>query len=341
MKKAAIYNPYWDTLGGGEKYTSSFADLLLKEGYKVDIQWESEELINKIKKRFDIDLKNAKIVEDVKRGDGYDLCFWVSDGSIPTLKSRNNILHFQFPFSDVNGKSLINKMKLFRIKNVVVNSEFTKQFIDKEYEVNSKVIYPPIDTKQFKPKRKENIILYVGRFSQLTQNKNQHILVNAFKKLYDSGNKDWKLILAGGGEVGSDEYIKNLREKSKSYPILIKVSPSFKEIKDLYGKAKIFWSAVGMGVDDTKDPLKVEHFGMTLVEAMSAKCFPIVTKLGGYKEIITEDSGIFFKTKSGLINKTNKFISNKSALIKMAKTSQERAFEFDIKNFEKQFKEIL
>src|SRR3972149_5426917 len=128
--KAAIYNPYWDTLGGGERYTISFAKVLTQQGYSVDVEWKSTDLLDKIHERFGIETGDIKIVPDVKKGDGYDLCFWVSDGSIPLLHSRNNLIHFQVPFTDVNGRSLINKMKLFRIKNVICNSQFTKNIID-------------------------------------------------------------------------------------------------------------------------------------------------------------------------------------------------------------------
>ena len=88
-----------------------------------------------------------------------------------------------------------------RVSHVVVNSGFTKKIIDKEYGVDSVVLYPPIDTKRFVSKRKENIILFVGRFSQLTQAKSQDVLVREFKKMCDKGLKRWKLVLAGGSEI--------------------------------------------------------------------------------------------------------------------------------------------
>ncbi|KKT32188.1 MAG: hypothetical protein UW20_C0022G0001, partial [Candidatus Woesebacteria bacterium GW2011_GWB1_44_11] len=135
--RAAIYNPYLDTLGGGERYTAAFAEVLAKNGYIVDMQWKDTGIKGALEKRFGIALDGVNIVNDVKRGDGYDLCFWVSDGSIPILHARKNILHFQVPFHGVNGKSLINKMKFFRINKVICNSNFTKNIIDKEFGIKS------------------------------------------------------------------------------------------------------------------------------------------------------------------------------------------------------------
>lgn len=340
--KAAIFNPYWDTLGGGERYTASVVSLLLKNGYSVDIEWSEKRLLKQITSRFNIDITKARVVDSINRGENYDFCFWLSDGSIPTLKSRTNLLHFQFPFQNTQQNVLFNKMKLFRIKSIVVNSEFTKGFIDKEYGVNSEVIYPPVDIKNFKAGKKENLIIYIGRFSQLTQSKNQHILVEAFKKMYDGGLKDWKLVLAGGGEVGSEKYLEKLKSQAKSYPISIIVSPSFNVIQELYSKAKIFWSAVGMDIDEKKDPLKVEHFGLTLVEAMSSGCIPIVTPKGGFKEIIiNNENGIFWENTNDLIKQTTNLISNKKSIVDLSKNAKESSKKFSIEEFEKLFEKYI
>jgi glycosyltransferase involved in cell wall biosynthesis len=200
--KAAIHNQYLDTLGGGERYTLFFAKALKELGFDVYVEWYDTEILDKSKNKFGESFDFIKIVDDIKRGDGYDLTLWISDGSIPTLRSRKNIIHFQVPFRGVNGNSLINKMKLYRVNKIICNSLFTKKIIDHEYGVKSLIVYPPVDTKNIKPLKKENIILFVGRFSGLMQSKGQHVLVEVFKKMYQKGDlKNWKLILAGGTEV--------------------------------------------------------------------------------------------------------------------------------------------
>lgn len=340
--KAAIYNPYWDTLGGGERYTASVASVFLKNGYSVDIEWRDKNLIKQISKRFELDISKVKIVKDINRGDSYDACFWVSDGSVPTLKSRNNFLHFQVPFKNTGGKSLINKMKLFRIKKVICNSSFTKNVIDREYGVNSLVIYPPVDVNKFKAKKKENVILYVGRFSQLAQAKNQHILISCFKKLYDTGAKGWKLILAGGGEIGANDYLEKLKRISSGYPISFEVSPTFSKLKDLYGRSSIFWSASGYNVDEVKDPKMVEHFGITPVEAMAAKCVPFLVNKGGHKEIVDDGTnGYLWNTEDQLVGLTRKAISDTKLMKKIAINAKEKSDRFSLSSFEEEVEKIL
>lgn len=342
IMKVAIYNPYLDTLGGGERYTMAVATTLRDAGYSVEIQWKDQVIRKKLEERFDINLKFIDFVSDIKRGENFDVCFWVSDGSIPLLRARNNILHFQVPFHDVNGKSLLNRMKLFRIKSVVCNSNFTKRVIDNEYGVESLILYPPVDIEKFKRKRKENIILYVGRFSQLQQSKNQHILVENFKKLYQTGFENWKLILAGGVEIGAEDYVKELEKSIEGYPIEILKSPTFRSLTEIYGKSKIFWSAVGFGSNEKKEPEKAEQFGITLVEAMSAGVIPIVYRAGGYKEIITEDTGYFWSDENDLIKITTALCNAPfSTWKKITDCDKERSRDFSYKEFADSFLKLL
>lgn len=340
--RAAIFNPYLDTLGGGERYTASFVKVLVDAGWSVSIGWQDPSVLDSIKTRFGIDLTSAKIIPDIKKGDGYDLCFWVSDGSIPTLRARRNFLHFQVPFHHLGGNNLLNKMKLIRVDKIICNSLFTKKVVDKEYGVESTVVYPPVDVDRIRPKRKENFILSVARFSQLKQNKGQEVLVRAFKKMVEGGLKDWKLILAGGVEVGVGDYIEILTKLSGGYPIEIVKSPDFKTLKDLYGKAKIFWSASGFAEDEEKNPEKVEHFGITAVEAMAGGVVPLLFSAGGHKEIVTSnENGVLWTSVNDLVKNTRNLISDQHKLRLFSGNAKMAAQKFSYVQFEREVKQLL
>ena len=342
MMKAAIYNPYWDTLGGGERYSISFAKVLDENGMIVDIEWKDKDLLRKLAERFGIKFQNVNIVGNIKKGEGYDLCFWVSDGSIPLLHSRNNILHFQVPFKDINGKTLMNKMKLFRIKKVVCNSNFTKNVIDKEFGINSDVIYPPCDVAKIKPKRKENIILSVGRFSQLMQSKHQDVLIDIFIKLCRKGLKDWKLVMAGGSEVGSEDLLEGLKSKSLGFPIEFIENADHKTIVNLYGISKIFWSASGYGESEVKKPEKVEHFGISIVESMAGACVPLAFNAGGYKEIINNsENGFLWEDTKELVKITKLLIADNKLLRRTSKEAVLRSKSFSYESFKRSVEKIL
>lgn len=339
--KAAIHNPYLDSLGGGERYTMAVASFLIKAGFEVDIEWFEESIKEKIESRFGINTQGMNFVPEIKRGDGYDLCFWVSDGSVPLLKARKNLLHFQIPFRNVDGRSLLNKMKFLRVNKVVCNSGFTKESIDKEFGVDSYVIYPPVDTRKIRPGKKENIVLYVGRFSRLQQLKRQDILVDVFKKFYDTGNRDWTLVLAGGSEVGGGDLIEELKVSSKSYPVKIIENPDFNTLCNLYGKAKFFWSAAGYGIDEEKSPEKVEHLGITVLEAMSGGAIPLVYSAGGHKEIIKDEiNGFLWNQVDELAQKSQSLLKNNNLYKKMLIQAQEDAKKYSYQRFEDEFSGI-
>lgn len=66
IKRAAIYDPYLDTLGGGERYCLTVAEILLKNNYQVDLFWSGDTtLINKAEIRFSLDLSKLNIVSDI------------------------------------------------------------------------------------------------------------------------------------------------------------------------------------------------------------------------------------------------------------------------------------
>jgi glycosyltransferase involved in cell wall biosynthesis len=340
--KAAIYNPYLDTLGGGERYTMAFCTALISNSYKVDVQWKDSSIKEKLENRFGIDLSAVKFIPNVNRGDGYDVCFWVSDGSVPLLRARRNFLHFQIPFKNVKGNSLLNKMKFYRVDKIICNSYFTKKVIDAEYGIESTVIYPPVDVEKIKPKRKENMILSVGRFSQLAQAKRQDILIEAFKRFYKAGFTDWKMILAGGSEVGASSFVRKLKIKSRRYPVKIIENPSYEELKKLYGVAKVFWSASGFGVDEKSNPKGVEHFGIALVEAMAAGCGSLAFDAGGHKEIIAEGfNGYLWRKKGDLVKKTAKLIREPKLLRKISRTGIESSKVYEYERFEEEVTTIL
>lgn len=339
--KAAIFNPYLDTLGGGERYTLGVAEAFEKMGYRVELEWKEPKIILQLEKRFGVTLHNTKVVDSINRGDNYDACFWVSDGSIPTLRSRNNILHFQVPFRNLNGKTLMNRMKFFRIKHTVCNSFFTKNIIDSEFGINSKVVYPPVSVKDFRPRRKQNTICYIGRFSELAQKKRQDVLIEVFKNFY-THNSNWKLVLAGGAEVGKGDIIKKLQQSTEGFPIEIIESPTYDRVKELLGISKMFWSASGYGVDEEKDPASVEHFGITLVEAMAAKAAPLALAKGGHKEIIKNaESGYLWKTKEELLTAAFKLADDPSLLAKIARRAYEESNKFSSEIFMKKFSTLI
>lgn len=344
--KAGIFDPYLDTVGGGERYAMTLAEALLKRDWQVDVFWPDEKIKEKITQKFSLDLGGLKfnnysprvgnLCRKIKKEMSYDLLFYFSDGSIPTMFGKKNLLHFQVPFHNVQGKKLANKLKFKLIDKIVCNSFFTSKVIEKEYGVKGEVWYPPVSVEDFAPGKKENIILAVGRLEKSLTEKRQDILIETFKKMVGGNLKDWRLILAGGSLIAEskNEILKSLKIKAKGFPVEIKVNVSFLELKELYAKAKIFWHAAGYGADEEKYPERVEHFGMATVEAMSAGCISVVISKGGQKEIINDGTdGFLWETMGDLMNLTLKVIADDKIMTSFSASAIKRSRDFSKEKF--------
>ena len=93
--KVGIFSPYFNTLGGGERYILTVAEYLLKRGATVNV-FGGTLSPTTIKKRFDLNLAGAIFKKDFAFTDSlnYDLFFYFSDGSIPLSLAKKKILHF-------------------------------------------------------------------------------------------------------------------------------------------------------------------------------------------------------------------------------------------------------
>ena len=346
MKRALIFNPYFDTLGGGEKYTSGVIIALLQQGFEVTVAWHDNTLAEKLSSRFGITLSvlidpnvynvltKGSIIERITTESKFDLIFWVSDGSIPFLFGKRNFLHFQVPFSGLK-KSPVDWFKWKMIHKIVCNSVFTKKVIDATYGVNSVVLYPPCTL--IKPLVKEKIILSVGRFDGLLHSKRQDILIDAFKQLKLSG---WKLVLAGG-DMGQTDNLKQLKDSIGDSAIELFVNPDHKTIEKLYGQASLYWHAAGFSIDEQTEPERVEHFGISTVEAMSAGAVPLVYNAGGQREIVhNEENGFLWTTIDDLISKSNLIINSPQMMTIMAVAAHKTSEKFSMEHFTHDFAKL-
>lgn len=355
VKKALIFDPYLNTLGGGERYSLVFGLELLKLGFQVELAWDKPETMAEAEDRFGLNFSGLRlnpssyllcknktsILKRIQFTSQYDTIFWVSDGGIPLLFSKDKFVHFQVPFNKLGGAKILNKIKSLFVTKFIYNSEFTKKVVEKSV-LKSKgvVIHPPIDTDAFSSGKKENIILSVARFSSKMTSKKQDLLIKAFK-VFVKKNPGYSLILMGGSLNGTSE-VETLKEQAKGYDVQILPNPSFKDLQSAYSKAKFFWHAAGFGVDEEKSPEKVEHFGMTTVEAMSAGCIPIVINKGGQKEVVVSgESGFLVEDEQQMAEKTSDLLQSPEISNHFQKEALARSKLFSVANFSASIKKLF
>jgi glycosyltransferase involved in cell wall biosynthesis len=138
----------------------------------------------------------------------------------------------------------------------------------------------------------------------------------------------WKLVLVGGSPRHNPylERIQAYLQRTPAAEIDLKVNVSASDLKSEYARAKLFWHFCGLG---QTDPAKVEHFGMTVAEAMQNGCVPVVFRGGGQTEIVEDGiSGFLFSSEKELIDKTLGLLENSDRLEEMSGRAHQRGRAF-------------
>lgn len=359
--RIGIYDPYLDTLSGGEKYMLTAA-ACLSEKNDVTIFWDDRSIIETAHKKLQIDLTGVTVKPNIfcskvplprrlVETSAYDLLFILSDGSLPVTLAKKTILHFQFPVEWVKADDLITKIKFLKINTIICNSQFTKNFIDKKFNTNSKILYPPCisvnDLKKISTEKEEkkNIILTVGRYSPLSEGnsiKKTEVMIDIFKKMVDGELKNWQFIVVASFLKDNEKYLEKLEDKIKNYPIKIVKNSSFNELEKLYRQSKIYWHAAGFGENLEKNPERAEHFGITTVEAMAHKVVPVVIEKGGQPEIVDDNiNGFLWETEEELIQRTKRLMIDERLREQMANLAHQKSRQFTAEKFCEELQKII
>lgn len=321
-KSIGIYNSYWNTKGGGESHALSVASIL-REYASVYLISENNFDIDELSKYYDINLEGCiKIVQNninselTSQFDIFINSTYLSD-LISLAKKSYYIV--SFPQKNVDIEFLSNYTFLH-------NSDYTAKWANIYWgKHNYDILYPfgMIDTNPYPIKiNKEKIILSVGRFFKFGHSKNQHVIAKAFKYMVNKNKelKDWKLVLIGSINYNSEDdmlYYREIKELLADTNSEIILNSNRETLIDYYSKAAIYVHATGIGIDHNKYPSKLEHFGITPVEAIINGCYPIVYSYGGPADFMTKlGIGSHYKNNNELIIKLHEAcdIYNKNKL---------------------------
>lgn len=161
---------------------------------------------------------------------------------------------------------------------VLTNSEFSKNAIKRFYpSIDPLVVYPCADTKSFKnaltSDHREDKVLVLCRFTP------EKLIENA---LFLAKKTGIKITLIGSLIPSNRFYYEHLVKMSKSLDIenLVEFKPNatFDAIIKEMSKSKVYLHT-----------MRGEHFGIAIVEAMSAGLIPIVPDYGGCAEFVPKE----------------------------------------------------
>lgn len=300
-KKAALYNPYLDTLGGGERHVLTIMKALEDAGYEICIFWD-ENLNEKISSKLNIPFtyppqyrknifKNGSTLQKLNELKEFDIFIYVTDGSYFFSSAKKNYVYSMVPLKKLYTMNLMNRLKTANFSFITI-SQFTQDWMQK-WGIQSDLIYPCLDNHfvntTLESLQKEKIILSVGRFFKHLHAKKHDDIIKTFLKLREK-NKDletYKLVLAGSLKDEDKGYFTELQTLVKD-ETCVELMPNltFDELTDLYEKAEYYWHFAGFGIDENKHPENVEHLGITPLESMASGCISFCYNAGGPKELI-------------------------------------------------------
>ncbi len=235
------------------------------------------------------------------------------------------------------------RMESYGVKTAI--SEFSRMWTRRRWGVDCEVVHPPVDV-HFRKTDKERLILSVGRFALETDGhtKSQPEMIGTFCEMEDEGLRGWKYSCIGGLRDTPEHraYFERLRSLCDSGAIRLAANLNRSALKNFFERASVFWHASGYGRDETTDPLRVEHFGISTVEAMAAGCVPVVINRGGQTEIVEHGAtGFLWDTLTELKEYTTMLISDEVLRARMAESARAAAQRFSREAFAEKFRRLL
>ncbi|MBD3247914.1 glycosyltransferase [Candidatus Falkowbacteria bacterium] len=211
-----------------------------------------------------------------------------------------------------------------RVDVFVANSKTVQKRIKKYYKQDSKVIYPPVDTKKFgnfrdhlDEKLQSERYFLIG--CRLASYKRVDLAIKAFKKMPDK-----KLKIFGDGI--DRQRLEKIAGDASNIEFLGRVDDA--ELARYYANAQAFLNP------------QEEDFGITAVEAISAGTPVIAYRKGGATEtVVAGESGVFFDRQrpEDLIRAVENFKADKFNKDEISRQAE----RFSIDNFKKNLESFI
>ena len=215
------------------------------------------------------------------------------------------------------------------------NSRFTASWIAERWGQPAKVLYPPVAAAPVENLQRSRRICAVGRFGRGLVDKCALEMVAAY---VDSGLHREGVSLTVYGGLGPSEadraYFEEVRRRSTGFPIELIPNADTDELRRGLSTAIVYWHAAGLGIDPVEEPERVEHFGISVVEAMGHGCVPVVIAAGGPIETVRDGvDGIHCRTLGDMVGATRRILSDSEQRGKLAASARERARQFSHETF--------
>ena len=305
-----IFNPTLHAIGGGEYATLVMINTLKKQGYRVIVfsskKINSQKIVKFYGEKYAVDSQITFPILSSIHWNPVDVkCVYLNMLGLKILRSTSDILIDVFsgvmlPWADITYLQILGKdfnvkgfhnlfllpytniLKLTKTENktLIACSKFVAKNEEKR-GLRCGVLYPPVDVNYFSYCKaieqshhiKKDQVITVSRISMEKNLEN----IPKIAKLVDNGIK---FFIVGGFE--SYTALSLIRETIKKLNVgnrvKILINISREKLRELLLESKVYLHT-----------RKNEPFGITIVEAMSAGCIPVVHNSGGPCEFVPTD----------------------------------------------------
>jgi len=244
--------------------------------------------------------------------------------------------HFPYLKKHRGLESTVNLPYVFLARNfrrnnaqlVLANSGFTSQAIEESLGMRAKVLYPPVSPQFFdktdcpEPEGgRENLVVTVGRLLASKRLETIPRIASLLRK------EKTKFVIIGFSH--SEEALHLINQEIRRLGVTnvsLKLDVSRIEMKNTLKKAKVYLHT----------PI-LEHFGISIAEAMACGCLPVVYDDGGAREFVPQE--LRYQTLQEAADKTRRAISQWNP--RRARDMKAIAEKFSEPNYRKNFMRIF
>lgn len=324
--RIGIIHPFFDIIGGAEQTTLSLIEKLKMTQniitlYTVEpprISETSNFKFHLVKKKNFPTLWRYQRMQEIKKlfkeSQDNDIVLVMGGGLLlERTNARKVIVYCHSTFADEDNfskrefggikgiyyrmlqKNIKNSLSYLYYKNVelITNSEYTKNEIKRLFDVDSTVAYPPVNLNRFLEKFdpiKQNNVITISRYSP------EKNLEDAIDIVKTSG---LSYTLIGNAKYSSQlKLYETLKLKSNQSNITLHCNIHSSEMARLLVSSKVYFHT------------SKETFGISVVEAISAGCIPIVPDNSAHKETVPFED-LRYNGKDDAVKKLQNAVSGK------------------------------
>ncbi len=300
-----LYSPYQLIPGGGERLLFEVASHLSELFGTPNVAFATPHRYSAIRMQqiaatfgFEHVVGRALPWEEVE-ADRCRFSLVIGNSVVPPVPAfgERSVYHIQFPFWAPDAHVEAYGEWLGGYDEIWVYSEFVRRNVNglvRHYGLKAPPVrlIPPHATWSGAtpglPWAERKTIVTVGRFFTGGHNKRQDVVIEAFRRMIDQGVEGVELALAGSIHPSPEgrSRFHELQRLATGLDCTFYPNIGRSDLAALYDRSAVLIHAAGFGVDAEEFPERLEHFGITPIEAASFGCIPVVYGQGGPRDVV-------------------------------------------------------